>query len=182
MDWNVIVSVHQHHFIAVRDFLYDYGKIKSTNYFNVLMMRVEDIEQFLLEMETAFTTAIPVLNYIGHIMPVTHRFIYQSPEEFEQQAKDIVTQWLDNLAGKHFYVRMHRRGFKGRLSSIEEERFLDDFILDSLNNLAQQGKAQAKIDFENPDSVIAVETIGQEAGLSLWSREQLARYPFLKLN
>jgi tRNA(Ser,Leu) C12 N-acetylase TAN1 len=92
-----------------------------------------------------------------------------------------VTHWLDKLAGKHFYVRMHRRGFKGRLSSIEEERFLDDFILDSLNNLAQQGKAQAKINFEDPDSVIAVETIGQEAGLSIWSREQLVRYPFLKL-
>jgi len=178
MDWNVIVSVHQHHFIAVRNFLYDYGEIKSTDYFNVLVMRVEDIEQFLQDMETAFSTAIPVLNYIGHIMPVTHRFIYQSPEEFEQQAKDVVMQWLDNLAGKHFYVRMHRRGFKGRLSSIEEEHFLDDFILD---NLEQQGKAQAKIDFEDPDNVIAVETIGQEAGLSLWSREQLAHYPFLKL-
>lgn len=178
MDWNVIVSVHQHHFNAVRDFLYDYGEIKSTGYFNVLVMHVEDIEQFLQDMETAFSTATPVLNYIGHIMPVTYRFIYQSPEEFEQQAKDVVTQWLDKLAGKHFYVRMHRRGFKGRLSSIEEEHFLDDFILDSLK---QQGKAQAKIDFKDPDSVIAVETIGQEAGLSLWSREQLARYLFLKL-
>jgi len=79
MEWNVIVSVHQHHYIAVRDFLYDYGEIKSTGYFNVLVMRVEDIEQFLQDMETAFSTAIPVLNYVGHIMPVNNRIIYQSP-------------------------------------------------------------------------------------------------------
>ena len=75
MEWNVIVSVHQHHFIAVRDFLYDYGNVKSTDYFNIMVMHVEDIEQFLQDMETAFSTATPVLNYVGHIMPVTHRFI-----------------------------------------------------------------------------------------------------------
>jgi tRNA(Ser,Leu) C12 N-acetylase TAN1 len=178
MDWNVIVSVNQYGYMAVRDFLHDYGKVKSTDFFNVLVMRVEDIEQFLDDMESAFSTADPVMKHIGHIMPVTDSFIYQSPEEFEQQAKEIVTHWLDKLAGQHFYVRMHRRGFKGRLSSIDEERFLDEFILDSLE---QQGKPPAKLDFEDPDTVIALETVGQEAGLSLWSREQLVRYPFLKL-
>jgi hypothetical protein len=58
MEWNVIVSVHQHHFIAVRDFLYNYGNVKSTDYFNVMVIRVEDIEQFLQDIEIAFSTAL----------------------------------------------------------------------------------------------------------------------------
>ena len=73
---------------------------------------------------------------------------------------------------------MHRRGFKGRLSSQDEERFLDTFLLDEL---AKQGKAPAKVDFSAAQRIIAIETVGQEAGLSLWSREQVERYPFLKL-
>jgi tRNA(Ser,Leu) C12 N-acetylase TAN1 len=74
---------------------------------------------------------------------------------------------------------MHRRGFKGRLSSQEEEHFLDDYILE---RLASKGKTTAKIDFSGAERVIAIETVGQRAGLSLWTREQIQRYPFLKLD
>ncbi len=73
---------------------------------------------------------------------------------------------------------MRRRGFKGRLSSQKEEQFLDEYIL---NALADQGKPAAKVDFSGAERVIAIETLGQQAGMSLWSNEQLTRYPFLKL-
>jgi len=39
------------------------------------------------------------------------------------------------LAGKSFHVRLHRRGFKGRLSTAKEERFLDEALLDALDVL-----------------------------------------------
>lgn len=35
----------------------------------------------------------------------------------------------------------------------------------------------ARIDFSDPDAILAVETVGQRAGLSLWSREVIARHP-----
>ncbi|MGD9001003.1 MAG: THUMP domain-containing protein [Granulosicoccaceae bacterium] len=178
MDWNVIVSVQPQHFKAARKFLYEYGRTMKTDYMNVLVMQVEDIEEFLEDMHMLYAMQTPTLNAIGRIVPVTHRFTYQSADDFENKARAIVSDWLDELAGKHFYVRMHRRGFKGRLSSQDEERFLDDFILEQL---VENGKAPAKVDFSGAQRVIAVETVGQQAGLSLWTREQIDRYPFLKL-
>jgi hypothetical protein len=37
------------------------------------------------------------------------------------------------------------------------------------------------ITFENPDAIIAVETIANWAGLSLWTRWQLKRYPLIRV-
>ncbi|MGD8742230.1 MAG: THUMP domain-containing protein [Granulosicoccaceae bacterium] len=178
MEWNVIVSVQQQRFKAARKFLYEYGKTMTTDYMNVLVMQVEDIEEFLEDMHMLYAMQTPALNAIGRIVPVTHRFTYQSAGDFENKAREVVSYWLDELAGRHFYVRMHRRGFKGRLSSQDEERFLDEYILEQL---AEKGKAPARVDFSGAQRVIAIETVGQQAGLSLWTSEQIERYPFLKL-
>ena len=35
---------------------------------------------------------------------------------------------------------------------------------------------------EDPDVILDVEIVAQQAGLSLWSRDQRKRYPFLKLD
>jgi hypothetical protein len=73
---------------------------------------------------------------------------------------------------------MHRRGFKGKLRSLEEEQFLDDILLEALKKAGTPGH----ITFENPDAVIAVETIANWAGISLWTRDQLQRYPFIRID
>jgi tRNA(Ser,Leu) C12 N-acetylase TAN1 len=64
------------------------------------------------------------------------------------------------------------------MSSQEEEQFLDRFILEQAMITGQP----AHVDFDDPDLVIAVETIGQQAGLSIWSRNERHRMPFLKLD
>ena len=74
-------------------------------------------------------------------------------------------------------MRMRRRGFKGKLSSVTEEHFLDDVLLDAMEKKGSPGH----ITFDNPDFIIAVETVGQWAGLSLWKREDLEQYPFVRL-
>lgn len=174
----MIVSVQEHGYKSARRLLGEYGRVRKTDYFNVLTMEVADIAEFLEEMRALYEIQAPLVRDIGHIMPVTDRFTYQSPEEFEAKTKAVVTPWLPVLAGKHFFVRMHRRGFKGRLSSQVEEQFLNEYILDTL---AKQGEPAAKVDFSHPQQVIAIETLGQQAGMSLWSDAQLVRYPFLKL-
>lgn len=80
------------------------------------------------------------------------------------------------MAGKTFHVRLHRRGFKGQLSTPEEERFLDDTLLDALKRAGTPGS----LAFDDPDAVIQIETVGNRAGISLWSREELGRFPFLR--
>ena len=75
-------------------------------------------------------------------------------------------------------MRMHRHGFKARLSSHEEERLLAELVLERL----QEGGSSARISFHDPDFLLEVVTVGQRAGLSLWSREDGKRYPFLPLS
>jgi hypothetical protein len=45
---------------------------------------------------------------------------------------------------------------------------------------ASASGAPARIAFEEPDLVVAIETVGSQAGVALVSRDQLARYPFLR--
>lgn len=179
MKWNVVVTVQEHGFKQAREFLHEFGKINKTDYFNVLVMQVDDIEEFLEAIRAAISIHGKILDVIARIMPVTDNFQFQTAEEFEVKAQQVVTSWQSRLAGKRFHVRMHRRGFKGRMSSQIEERFLDSVIMKSL---VQNSESPAIIDFDDPDYIVTVETVGQVAGLALWSREQLQRYPFLKVD
>jgi tRNA(Ser,Leu) C12 N-acetylase TAN1 len=175
-DWNVIVTARDYR--AARGCLAAFGEVARTDFFNGLTMKVPDVERFVEELREAVSRDPVLAQALARVVPVTQRFTFQSPAEFEAGARDMVAAWVDDLAGCAFHVRMHRRGFRGRLSSQDEERFLDRFLL---KRLAEQG-APGRITFDDPDVIIAVETVGQQAGLSLWGREARARYPFLGLD
>ncbi len=178
MEWNVVVTLHARHYQLACQLLGAFGVVSETDYFNVLAMQVDDPLGFLAAVEAAAQQDAALRESLSRVMPVTTSFAFQSPAEFEQQAQQAAQLWLPNLAGHTFHVRMHRRGFKGRLSSQAEELFLDHFLIDSLQ---QQGSA-AELRFDNPDFILALETLGQRAGMSLWSREQIARYTLLSLD
>ncbi len=38
------------------------------------------------------------------------------------------------------------------------------------------------VDFEDPDIVIDIETVGDRAGLSIWTRDQLSNFPFIHVD
>lgn len=177
-DWNVVVTVHEGGFVRACRLLEMMGKVSRTEFFNVLVMCVDDIPQ-LLEWLRGRTGEDPaVLESIASLVPLTHTFSFQSPAMFEERAVEAVSRWVPALADKSFHVRMRRRGFKGRLSSMDEERFLDEYLLDALEKAGTSGR----LAFDNPDFIIAVESVGTRAGLSLWSRDELQQYPFLRLD
>lgn len=177
-DWNVVITAQQDQFAAAWQALEPLGDVSKSDYFNVLLMRVYDTRMFMDELVDRIDKEPRISEALARVMPVTVSFDFQDPEQFEQRARQAVEPWVAGLAGKRFHVRMHRRGFKGRLSSQVEERFLDHYLMEQL---AAQG-AEARIDFDDPDVIIALETVGQRAGLSLWSREDLLRYAVLKLD
>jgi tRNA(Ser,Leu) C12 N-acetylase TAN1 len=175
---NVVVSVHDRGYKRARELLEPYGRIHKTDYYNVLAMTVEDTGTFLDRLGKLTDVVPEVLEVISRAVPAQTSFAFQSAEEFEAQAREAALAWAPELAGKSFHVRLHRRGFKGRLSSHDEERFLDAALLQALEAAGTPGR----IAFEDPDAVIDVETLGNWAGLSLWTRAELARYPFLKVD
>lgn len=177
-DWNVVVSVRERRLPQAFELLEEYGLVRKTDFFNVLVMKVDDVRELLEALRKRLVKDPASLSCVSRLVPVTHTFSFQSPEDFEAKAKETVSTWVPELAGRSFHVRMRRRGFKGRLSSAEEERFLDNILLEALEKAGSIGH----ISFEKPDAVIALETVGPRAGLSLWEHEKMERYPFLGLD
>ena len=175
---NVVINLHEHGFRRAFKILQGLGAVSTTDFFNVLLVEVTNIPRFLETLKTWVLEDPSLLKILARVVPVTSTFIFQSPAEFETKAKEVILQWVPELAGKSFHVRMYRRGFKKRISSPEEERFLDRVILEA----TEQAGNPARITFDNPDAIVVVETVGQWAGLSCWSSLDRQRYPFLRID
>lgn len=177
-DWNVIVTVTEHGFEIVRQLLAPFGALAKSNFYNVLLLKTADPLAFLEQVQDEISSGAELAAALSRVMPVERTFSFQSPDEFEYKARQAISDWIPRLAGKAFHVRMHRRGFKGRLKSVDEERFLDHFAMEELEARGET----ARIDFDDPDVIVSVETIGNDAGISFWTREVRKRYPVLKLD
>jgi tRNA(Ser,Leu) C12 N-acetylase TAN1 len=175
-DWNVVVTVYGHEFRRACRLLKTLAPVSSTGYYNVVVMRVGDVRVFVDQLSELAHDRPELLDVVARVAPAMQAFDFQSPEEFEHKARETVLGWAPALAAKSFFVRLHRRGFKGRLPSHEEERFLDKVILDAL---AAQGSIGSVL-FENPDVVIDIETVDNRAGLALWTRDDLRNCPLLR--
>ena len=178
LDWNVVINLNQRGYRRAFSLLRKFGPVGKTDFFNVLVMEAEDIPGLLENLQKIQSEDPAALSFLSRLIPLTRTFSFRSPEDFEEKSREVVLAWAPELAGKGFHVRMHRRGFKGRLSSLDEEHFLDHVLLEALEKTGTPGR----ITFDDPDAIVAVETIGQRAGLSLWTREELRRYPFIRLD
>lgn len=171
-EWNVVVTAQEGGYIQTRALLRSFGQTWKTDYYNVLVVAVPDIGEFLQRFGERWRQEESVRTAVGHVSPVSVTFRFQNPAEFEARAREAAERFAPRLAGKRFHVRMHRRGFKGRLSSQGEERLLDEVLLEAAGE-------SAAISFDEPQAIVVVETVGQQAGMALWSREEWERYPFL---
>lgn len=176
-DWNVVASVREPYFREARDLLGELGEVGTTDYYNVLVLRVEATGAMLEHLRARCAADPHVLQWLGHVVPATVSFTFQSPQEFEDRAKEALLARAGELAGRSFHIRIERRGFKGRIDAGHEERLLGEAVLAAL----AAGGQDSSVAFDDPDVIVAIETVGQRAGLSLWTRAQRARYPFLSV-
>lgn len=177
-SWNVVVTVHKEGFKEARRSLRRLGLVRQTPFFNVLTMRVQDRDEFLRDLSDRVRRQPHLRASLSRVIPVSDRFSFISRHEFEHKGKKIVDQWLPQLSGQSFHVRMHRRGYSGTLSSLEQEKMFDRYVLGALHSQGQS----ARIDFSDPDYIIDIETVESEAGFSIWSRSDRTSFPFLNLD
>lgn len=177
-DWNVVVSVVPQHYQQAMKLLKAFGEVQRSGFFNIVVMRVADVDIFLDQLHRLVGELPLNRQAVSRVMPITTGFTFQDPQAFEEKARQALAGWAAQLRDKSFHVRMRRRGFKGRLSSLDEEQFLDHFLLEQV----RMAGGESRIDFADPDLIIAVETLGQRAGVSLWNREQLQRYPLVRID
>ena len=177
LDWNILIGVRQHSFSPAYLLFEEFGTVYQSNFENILLMKVDSIPEFLETFNQRLLEDPSLTKLTTRVAPVTTTFSFQTQEEFETKAKKAVLEWVPKLEGKKFYVRMHRKGMKDRIDRHEEETFLDLVILQELEKIGNPGQ----IGGLDPDVIIAVETISQQAGLSCWTREDWQKYPWLKL-
>jgi len=178
-DWNVIVTVNDScGYRHARQRLKEFGAIESTEFHNVMVMRVPEVGALLAALAELMRADMSLFNDISRLIPAHVTFDFETKEEFETKALNAVLNWAEEIAGKSFHIRFHRRGLGDRLRSLSEEKLLDTAVLDRLAEMGKPGR----IDFSDPDYVIDIETVGHRAGASIWTREDLRHFPFLRVD
>lgn len=177
-DWNVVATAHPTRLPRARQILRKFGRVGRTDFHNLLVMHVEDCDKFLLQLGEAVQKEPDLLTAISRVFPAQDAFDFDTPETFDAKARGIVLRWLPRLSGKSFHVRLHRRGLKGELSSQSHEQTLNRVLVEALAATNSAGQ----IVFDDPDAVVDIETVRNRAGMSLWTRADLRRYPFLRID
>lgn len=175
LEWNVVATIHPRMFKRAQRLLAEFGPVQKTPYLNVLVLRVEDRSAFLEGLRRRFPKEAEEGFPLARVLPASRIFSFQRAEEFRARSSEILEEWSSILAGHSFHVRVHRRGFKARLASAEEECRLGGAALQAV----WKEKEDARVLLKDSDFVIAVETVGGRAGMALLGREELRLYPFL---
>jgi tRNA(Ser,Leu) C12 N-acetylase TAN1 len=178
-DWNVVVTVFEEAGIRrAMALLPEYGETEASDFHNVLVMKVRDVEAFADRLADRLKERPFLLRHISRILPCQTQFDFRSALEFELKALEVVLGWSRALRGSRFLLRVHRRGRRDQLSASREARFLEDAILRRIEDLGAPGR----IDLDDPDFTIDVETVGERAGVSIWTRDDLEQLPFLRID
>jgi len=175
-DWNVVISVYQDGFRRTLRALKEFGPVERSPYYNVLVMKADNPTALLETIERRTEENTALYDAISRVAPATRTVEFHSVEEFTERLKAILLEWLPRLTGISLHVRLHRRGDRHDLRTLDAERLLDDMLLDAT---AAAG-APCRISFTDPDAVIAIDTVDDRAGIGLWTREDLTRHHLLR--
>ncbi len=146
--------------------LNDLGEFKATDFRNIIRGKVEDLESFLTKVEERILP--PTFLPIRRVIPIEEWF-YFSPNRFLEIAKAKIGRYLDRIGEEEsFCVRLERRGMKGQLSSKDLEVEIGGYAVDMLR---RKHNREPKVDLEDPDQIVVIETIGSLAGVSLISKK-----------
>jgi tRNA(Ser,Leu) C12 N-acetylase TAN1 len=174
--WNVLATSLEGRRDALLISLRRLGEFRPGGYRNVVVGQVEAPPVFLDRVRDALAADLLLPTALAKVIPVeaTLRFDPVDPLAALGSAAE---GFLDRLAAGSFFVRLERRGLKGRLHSPTLERELADRIW---RGLEARGHAP-RVDFRDPDAVLVVETLGDEAGLALVTRALRREFPFVKV-
>jgi len=153
-----------------------FGEFHKTEFFGVVLGQVAEPLEVFEAIRAARNASPRAFADLGRLIPVAE-VLHFTVDSLAEEAIRAIRPHLARLAGHSFYVRLERRGFKGKIVSPEAERLLDAFILEATGASGQPGR----VDFADPDLIVAIETFGERAGIGWLSRELRGRFPFVRV-
>jgi tRNA(Ser,Leu) C12 N-acetylase TAN1 len=175
-DWNVVVTIFQQGFRRALRALQDIAPTERSPYHNVLVMKVDDPVAALETIERLTDERPALYDAIARVAPALRSFEFGSTDDFKDTARSVMTEWLPDLAGRSFHVRLHRRGPNLELRTPDAERLFNDAIVAATTETG----SPARISFTDPDAVIVIDTVDDRAGLAVWTRQDLVRHRLLR--
>jgi hypothetical protein len=177
MDWNVIVTSGDRGFVDMRKLLLPLGEVSKTPYYDVLTMRVSDLERFLEALRIEIRVNPAQRELIGRVLPCQRTFAFECAEELDTETKAALREIAPRLAGRTFGVHVEHRGFESKLSRLDDAAIAHTLLAD----LDGSG-ARGRVAFGDWDALVALETVGKRAGLAVLTKEMLDHYAFLSVH
>jgi len=178
-DWNVVVTSTGSSRKAERlllEELRQLGEFAPTGFRSVFLGRVDDKAVFIEDVARALEEMPAAWEGLARVVPIDATLSFE-PEGFDDAVAELALGYAPRLSGHKFIVRAKRRGYKGRISSLEVEQRVSGLIHDRIK---EEG-GEAGTDFEDPDFILAVEIFPNRVGTALLSRELMQRHPFVKV-
>ena len=176
--WNVLLTVRPapgavHELLSG---LRAHGTFRATSFKYVCVGVVDDMAAFLdLLLETQRSGAAWAA-HIARVVPIASTFEFTA-ESLLAELKIATAIMLPHVPEARFFVRVERRGMAGKVHSGELELALADHLAD----LAASRGCILKVSFEDPDFIVAVETLETQGGVALITRDLRQRYPFVQV-
>jgi tRNA(Ser,Leu) C12 N-acetylase TAN1 len=175
-EWNVVVTSHMNQERRLLRELEPLGEFHPSGFREVIIGQVPDVPGFLEILRQYWAEKPFFPHLLSTVVPLRVVFAF-TLENLLLRLKEEALALGPEIGDAPFYVRMKRRGHKGELSSLEVEQALDEFLKEEL---AARGQ-RCHIDFDQAEVILIVETIHNQCGLGLVTREMKERYSFIKV-
>lgn len=171
-DWNVVVIGGGDREKDLLEILEEDGEFERSGFRDVMIGKVEDIGEFL---EDAEQKKYP---YLNRVIPIDDAF-FASPENLTDMLKKRVERYIDEIEpGETFGFRVERRGMKEDISSQKVEREVGGYFYDLVEKVYGR---KPKVNLKNPDTLVAIEIVGNRCGLGFITREMREKYSVIKV-
>jgi len=175
-DWNLLLTSQMAQERRLLREVAGLGEFSPSDFREVIIGKVPDPEAFLETLKTWWEEKPFLPQLLSTAVPVRLVFPF-TLENLVARLKEELLPLMAEIGDQAFYVRMKRRGHKGEVSSLEVEQALDQFLKEEL---AARGFSP-RIDFADPEVIVLVETVHNQCGLALITRQMKERYPFIKV-
>lgn len=177
MEWNVLVTAFIRKERVLLPLLREFGEFQGSGFRDVIIGAVENRDGFFEAVERLRREHPGRVRHLSRLAPMDRTFRFDVAD-LREKLKEALTPCANALVkGSTFFIRVRRRGHKGELSSLEIEQEMSGFSID----LAEKAGRQVHVRFEEPDTILIVETIGNRAGVGIITRAMRERCAFIRV-